>query len=176
MYFKVKRIDCEELYPRLIAGDLEARNKVIESHIPLGMQIIKRIHHKYKRDLIPEMTYHLTMAVQRICEGALEHYEEKNISGYLYTCMWGQLIQFAKKEHKRKHITACEPPTIKWFDHMEYQEILDKFDGRERQILEMRIEGYKDIEIGEKLGLTKQRVHQLREGIKSKLEGIYDRR
>lgn len=56
---------------------------------------------------------------------------------------------------------------VSWLDTKEFS---NKLNGRENKIVEMRKLGYTDYEIGEQLGVTHQRVNQLRKNINKKWE------
>ena len=54
--------------------------------------------------------------------------------------------------------------------HSDVARVMATLTDRERTICQLVMEGYTDPEIGEQLGISKQRVHQLRVGLRSKFE------
>jgi DNA-directed RNA polymerase specialized sigma subunit len=52
-----------------------------------------------------------------------------------------------------------------------FQEIRDYLkDKREEEIITLRLEGYNDVEIAEKIGLTKMRISQIRREIGKRID------
>jgi len=184
------------------AGNVEAGHRVVLSHVRLALSIAGRylslIDNKSRSDdLVSAAVEGLCHGVNKIKNEGLPH---DNLTGYLTECIHRYVSEFlestpvvvmsgrTKRHYKQKGIKSKIPITQelteaiieKQFDALplssiELDEILDKVvqSPTERSVIELRMEGRKDEEIGLLLGLSKSSVLLIRRELESRFVVLF---
>jgi RNA polymerase sigma factor (sigma-70 family) len=127
------------------------------------------------------MAEELWCAIDRMKVGAIDHHDPLNPVGYVAMCLRGRLRKFVFGEIEH-NIRYCDQGKQKRrksseFTLDELAEILDACINteREREVIQLRIEGLKDEEIGKQLGCSKQAVHEVRSRIRDRFLEYYEK-
>jgi RNA polymerase sigma factor (sigma-70 family) len=100
------------------------------------------------------------------------------IEPYLYARARTYIIDRLRVLHGRRFDRGREPLVPEpndWFDsdfemeNVEVGEFLDRLDGRTKTIVQLRMQGYTQPEIGERLGISGSRVCQILTSLKEKV-------
>lgn len=154
-----------------------AAHKIIMSHARLGMSLVARWALGYPwqiDDMVSEMLMALVDGVEMIAEGAIDsHGNSPNIGGYLAQTIHGRINKMLAQKPKDPgaKIIRSVPGDQGCLDLMEI--ITRSIETRqERTVIELRIEGYNDAQIGQMLEpqLTEQRVYQIRTVVKRRIQ------
>lgn len=158
------------------------------SHVRLGMATVARWALTYSHrteDMVSEMLDALVDGVKMISEGALDHHEGKpEISGYLVQTMYGRINKLLRRSRESntlslraegiKHEIQKAISRKGQQDRKDLMEIIDLSirTKQERTVIELRVEGYDDTEIGQMMEppVTKGRVHQIRTTVKRRIQ------
>lgn len=166
-----------------------ASRKIILSHIALGMSLVEEAGRRFpnKTDVfVSEMMYMLVYATKRISLGFIDHHgENPNVSGYLTEMVRGHLAKMGAKDRimgirlgtyrKGKHGISV-PLNGHIFvvrkenanDLMEH--IIHHCESElEEVIVKMRAASHNDEVIGDYVGLSKQRVGQIRSNLRNRI-------
>lgn len=186
--------ECQALYPRLMVGDVEARNRIILGHIRLGMSIVSRFAGSFPHktdEMVAIMCDTLVTRVERISDGSIEHHKIPNIGGYLMTRISRRLQRFLHEDHtvripeatfkrRKKEGRPLERPKhheikeehllvddSKYLQIENIEEVINAIttNERERVVVTLRMEGETDQQIAEKLQCKYQNVQYLRKKI-----------
>lgn len=168
--------ECLRLYPLIRGGHKPSIDRIILGHLKFAFSIVSSVFNSGDSDSAISVAFEaLVDGVVLIEDGALDHHTVPNITGYLAVTIKGKVTKFLNAQRR----------TLKRFPHrlyliepdiIEYEEILCKIleDRKEREIIELRLSGRKDPEIGKLMGLTKQRVAQIRQQIGQRLKLLMD--
>jgi hypothetical protein len=153
------------------------------------------LHYPTKSDLlVAEMLYILTHGVDMIRNGALDKHEgEPNITGYLITTIAKHLQHSADQDRLMLGAGRAKGKTVrvspltrdvvtneqllneKGVPRYEYEAALNQcLMPIERTVLELRVEGWNDTQIGEKLNCTKQYVQRVRAELAERIRSDHD--
>lgn len=173
-----------------------AKHRVVQGHMKLAMSLVAEfaVRSPLKTDSMVSVALEAMVdGVEMIASGSIDHHvPNPNVTGYLITTIRGRVTKYLAGDG----IVRCDPQTYKKlreagaylpvvvFDlsashtripvlsssRMEYTDLVQNIveDDRERKILDMRLSGESDVSIGQKLGLSKVRVGQLRKKIGDK--------
>lgn len=168
-----------ELLPELKNGSYPARDELIEGHIRLVLGISNQFAKKFpalKEDIESKSYDVLVDKLEKLRSGknTIEH---TNLGGFINKCIVGELRRFTKKEveifKKNREFEVDIESADTTFNRL-VEDIQNDvvFTETEKILLTMRIQGYTDSEIGEKLGVTQQRVWLVRrtEAFRKKVE------
>lgn len=167
--------EIPELFRKLKEGDIEARDRLIYGHLKLGLMIVgyfMKFRSGIGQELVSEMLWTLTTSVDNIQKGKID--ENPNVTGYIRGRMSGALRNLVMK--KAPTLIVKDYPSRKANDsELEIEDILKqcKLNKTQQQVVELRLSGMKDPEVGAQMGITKQAVHQIRLGIQARLEKFY---
>ena len=169
-----------ELVRRAQAGDTAARDELIGSYVPA---VVSAVHQRCKRrrdefdDCAQEVMLRLMRAVERydLTRGA-------GVSTYFFRVIFHAISSFNRKGASRAARTisladtavpgvldgvAEEDPTTTADHRRETEvfaaELLDRANPRERRVIERCFRGETLEAIGKRIGLSKERVRQIRE-------------
>jgi hypothetical protein len=168
--------ECLRLYPLVRGGHKPSIDRIILGHLKFAFAIVTSVFNSGDSDSAISVAFEaLVDGVIAIEKGSLDHHTVPNITGYLAVTIKGKVTKFLNAQKR----------TLKRFPHrlysidnrqIEYEEILSKIleDRKEREIIELRLSGRKDPEIGRLMGLTKQRVAQIRQKIGQRLKLLMD--
>jgi RNA polymerase sigma factor (sigma-70 family) len=165
-----------------------SRDVIITEHMPLCSQIGRWYARKNRRqpdDLISAAYLGLVQAVQWSCEGRLK---DHNITPYIvvtvhrfcrdaieadHTVIIERRARKEYREKKGEGLSAqltdqhvIEAPVDR---RMIYAELMDTFCVRYQAVIELRLAGYTQCEIAEKLNVSQPMVHKYIKEIKEKL-------
>jgi DNA-binding NarL/FixJ family response regulator len=162
--------ECLRLYPLVRGKHKPSIDRIVLGHIKFSFAIVTSVFTSGDSDSVMSVAFEaLIDGVNRISTGALDHHTVPNITGYLAVTIKGKVTKFLNN----KRILTKVPSRLFVLDHspLEYKEILSKIieNSREEEVLELRLSGRKDPEIGRMIGLSKQRVTQIRQHIGQKL-------
>jgi RNA polymerase sigma factor (sigma-70 family) len=173
------RIDVTDLVVRLRAGDLTVKDELIRHHIRTALSITAWFVGKADlEDLVSEAMLAVVEAVER----AQQKLRDNNITPFIRSNVRGKLARFIDAESglSERQLYKNGVPRPKRVEMPErsaresdlLQVILDLCsDNREREIVMLKSQYYNDTEVGEMVGLSRQRVGQ----ILSDLEERYGR-
>ncbi|MEX0938325.1 MAG: hypothetical protein WDZ59_10745 [Pirellulales bacterium] len=172
-----KRLNTE-LLPLVAAGDIGARDRMIESNVGLVRDTVRRFltsrpQFKYLRDdLISEGILGLAEAVRDIAAGA----PVQHVAAYLRKAVFNQL-----DSHVTAHGNTIKTPRMRDAEnvrrieeddcdprnHHREVDLADEIMGScqddvEREIVRLRIQGYKDVEVAERLRLSTSWINDVR--------------
>jgi DNA-directed RNA polymerase specialized sigma subunit len=177
-----------ELVKGLRDGDLSTHGEIIEGHIKLAITIAGRyirICPRKSEELVSESMFGLMYAVKK----AQEKMIDDNVTSWIASCchrfaqrflISDNVIRVPPTSAKRCGIivivtrltvdvtTASTGPLCDFMDMIESCAKTD-FD---RKILDLRIQGYNDKEIGESLGVSQQHVSKMRDKMRSRFDAI----
>lgn len=185
-----------EIYPALRMGDLEAKRLVARRYMRMAFALCSGYAPTYwdTDELVAEALFTLVEGVQKISTGALDDHKPKpNVGGYLNISICGALNKLVTRrlgvneKTYRKHggnvprlvFSDCEAwvrDSRSAYQNATYKETISlvntSLDGRESEVLRLRLMDFNDAEIGQKLGLCQQRIFQIRSNLKDKLVRI----
>lgn len=162
-----------------------ARQMIIGSHLRLGMSMVAEMRENDTRteELVSEMFLGLVAGVQNLSQGAIDHHEVPNVTGYLRRCVNGRLLRFIHKDgvfrvrqetHKRlvEKFGGIKRIALRDFEDRRgpsVDEIMEVANAtikteRERVVFELRIKDLTDEEIAKQFNppVTTSRVQQIR--------------
>jgi len=165
-----------ELISQIRAGNEEAERQMFHGHLRLAIFIAGQYAMRvptFTDDLAQEAMMALMMAIKDIPQKLKD---DRFITSFLTQKVHGKLYTFLRKQLKKliydTTITEMGSILMKLKEYRKnrsrdmFQEIKDYLqDDREKEIIALRLAGYNDVEIAEKLGLTKMRISQIRHQI-----------
>jgi DNA-binding NarL/FixJ family response regulator len=172
MFVKVNKLTPEQLtnlYHQARQGSKEAKDLIILNHIPLVLNLLK--NKRYDDELLSEAFWQLHQAVTLIAEGSIDHHESPNIGGYITVYVGGRLKNLMSRSKKVKYFQTknYSPPDTQ----IEVDEILNKFPAKQRIIIQGRLAGKTDEEIGQEMGYTKAWVNKQRQEIQNDYRRLF---
>lgn len=163
-----QQIDEIELFAKL--PNLAIRNFLIENNMPLAIGMAARYACEY---------YDMDDAKQDACVALCRAVDEFDIkkgfqfSTFACSVIWRELHTRKKRAQRKMLWSNQEDDTLeKSYDDPEYQEpvSLKSLEPRERHVIKARFWQNKKLrELGEELGITKERVRQIEKRAISKL-------
>lgn len=189
---------CDAIYPALRLGEPEAKRLVARRFMRMAFSLCSRYAMTYwdTDELVAEALLTLVESVEMISKGALDHHVPKpNIGGYINMSIYGSLNKIVTRrlgvneKTFRKH--GGRTPRLVFTDSqawitdsksagsiVETREIMELMEQsmklQEREVFNLRMQGNSDFEIAEMLGLSRQRIQQIRADLKVKLAQILD--
>lgn len=189
-----KETDLPALMARLRAGEREAKDEAIKFFIRKALAIA----HGYSvygnsetfHDFASVAIEGLIVAINRVA--AKERPETDNINGYLSDCIHGHLSDYIAENHSvripartqrhRKDLKVSFLPFdeqemfSKIENDIEIKEIIEKLpqSEREREILDLRLQGYVDSKIAEMVGLSHTSVFLIRRELQQRFLEKYN--
>jgi len=170
-----------KLIERIKEGDQDAENRLFYGYFRFALFIAGQYAMRIRSlmdDLAQEAQIGLITAIRDI---PTKLKENKYLTTYLAQKIHGRLYAFIRKQFKRviydTTITEMGTIVVKLKEYRKnrsrdmFQEIRDYLkDKREEEIITLRLEGYNDVEIAEKIGLTKMRISQIRREIGKRID------
>jgi len=180
------RKENDALYVRVRQGDPDAKRRMIEGNMALVIVLMAAYLHEHpyidflRDDLISEGFLALTKAVNQLA--LADVIEEPNPTGFLRESIYCSINDHAREENTipvpartQRHSDTCIPPYVVSIDTVDppltdpFQVVflLEKIEGccedpLDQQIISLRLQGYRDHEIGERLQCSQQHVSHLR--------------
>lgn len=172
-----------ELYYLIRAGNQNARIEMMQAHLRLGLAKVaffcsSERNATRREEMVSVMLESLWEGIDRLHMGAITHHgDTPNPTAYLMTKLFGNLRAFCFSDRLlptdpetpyRNSVVGirndCKSRNIDPSQHLRCIEIETKAcrDERDHQILDMRMSGMDDAEIGTALNLSKARVGQIR--------------
>ena len=200
---KYNRLDESELLDLVTYyfkhQDQESRDKIIESHMPLALNIASKYIYKrpnkadeIQAEAVAALCKLVTQAKEKMYDTDITKYLRCNIHGAIATYLrYDNLFALPAGEKCRVYSLAPkiekgkeDPDNIAYTNETESSalppstddHLLDIFESLEclthieKKIILLRVEGYNDPEIAEQLGYTKNRIGQYRKDIGNKLK------
>jgi len=166
-YLKRLQDENDLIYQAFKAGKL-TRNQMVELHMPL-VEIRAQKQRRSNGELLDDLEDVGNQTLFFIFNELPADLE--NFAAFLVTAVDGDILNFLKKERNAsRHQQFCEgrvrvdPDRMAGgFNHVAAVDAQDEMeslarDDVDRTILQMRYEGFKDREIGERVGMTQQAV------------------
>jgi RNA polymerase sigma factor (sigma-70 family) len=182
-----------EALVELVKALPKTRDLIIEEHMKLARSIgvwYARRHRRLPDDLISAANLGLVQAVQWACQGRLR---DHNITPYIVVTIHRYCREAIEADHTvvvarkaRRHYVATKGlPVSKEIvdehaidDHPDkrilYAELMETFCVRHRVVIELRLAGYTQVEISEKLNVSQPMVHKYLKEIKERLSNLSD--
>ena len=187
----------ERLYPRVMAGDEEAREEMIESNMPL---VISKVDSYVRRnpqlehlrdDLHSAGFVGLVLAVNKMADGS----DVSNPTGYISVAITNEFVKLARKEAVHIGVDLVDLPKadmnltgdVPEVSHgvpesvvdtnqaatqgvLELRDLLESCckSDKERTLLRMREEGCSDREIAEALDTSRTSIQALRKELEAR--------
>lgn len=161
-----------------------AKNQLTEGHMKLIFAIAYRYSGHLPMSWIDDMIGQGCLALSKALEEARTKLIDDNITGYIISKVTSYLSHYLTKERRQsRHVKYVLPKTLyevvdsRYGDLDELLDILKQVvkDPREKEIISLRRQGHTDAEIGMMLGLSEDRIRQIRHTISRrflrKLEG-----
>lgn len=173
---------------------------MIEGHIRLAMSLVAEFAMRAPNrtnEMVSVALEALIDGIEMIERGAIDHHSVPNITGYLIMTVRGRISKFLTgdgvfrcdlKTYKKLKDSGKDMPIVILdlssrhlripvlpSSEMELKELFNAIaqDKKEKQVLDLRIVGYNDPQIAQMMGLTKQRVAQIRKKIGEKFLESY---
>lgn len=185
-------IEAEAL-TELVKALPKTRDLIIEEHMKLAKMIgiwYARKHRRQPDDLIGAANLGLVQAVQWSCEGRLR---DHNITPYIVVTIHrfcreaieaDHTVVVARKARKHYLATIGNPVSRELVDdtaiedspdkNLLYGELMAMFCTRHRVVIELRLAGYTQVEISNKLSVSQPMVHKYLREIKERLSLMSD--
>ena len=174
-----KRLTYEEtnlLVTKLKQGDKTARDILIRSHIPLAKSLASKFVNK-----APHLLSELFITAQETLVEKVERIRlgksltvDNNIGAFLNSSIVFALKHLIYKHKQKRKIANIEPKITHnlALDNLLKEEILlsDEFSDIEKRIISLRIKGYTDMEIGNSLNLSQQRICVIKNKLRERLD------
>ena len=181
------------LVPRLRAGDTSAHEEIILGHVHLAISIAGRYARSSPHnvdDLISESIYGIIYAVKT----AAEKLVDDSITPWIISCCHRFIIRYLSRDsvvripyqtlwaRYKRGLRTNVATTRSITDHdiasrsrepsLEIRELIDFSAETEvdRQIVFLRAQGYKDKEIGERIGISAASVTRMRANIRARFK------
>ena len=175
-----------EIVSELKAGNLSRKDQLILSHIRLAFAIAKRYIKKHNLsrlydELNSAAAEGVIIAVDRISKGYLKH---NNATGYIVKFVHNSIIQTWAKQpivpsprNRNNTETHSFLDIHANFDDSKVISIHETLDciirtQRERRIVDLRIKGYTDVQIGAIMGMPHQTIQRLRKILRKRFERL----
>jgi DNA-binding NarL/FixJ family response regulator len=122
----------------------------------------------------------LVEGTKRIAEGAIDHHEVPNVSGYLVSTVKGRLFNFTKNPSWRCVGRVKDSRAI--YDCINdggYDDLADKVRSAaktpsEMEVIQLIVTGHRPSEVAQLLGKHRQYVNTVVTGIRNRLRAKYD--
>lgn len=171
----------------------QAARLLIRGHMRLGMAVVSECYRPTLiDDLVGEMLLALTESVNRIVTGAIPA-EHTNITAYIraslrfrvwrFICSYSRILGVRIETHRLREkkgkprfkqtnsipVLACPNQNHRL---LELKEVIDSVieNELERQIINLRLSGCTDVQIGEALDYTAARIGQIRRAIADRVK------
>lgn len=172
--------DRDEAFKKLIFGHLRLTIFIAGKHSAYLGQRLGRKSRNLDEDMIDEAILGMIMVLQR----GIDH---DNITGAISHAVYRRLYSFLRRERRynrrNRSLVLIKTPFKQRFsksdsdnDIRDMWEIVEKslISKKQRDVFELRYQGYNDVEISKKLGLSKRRVGQIRRIIQERFNKLIE--
>lgn len=169
-----------ELLELTKAGSTEAKDELILSHIRLAFSIVNRLHTS-DNELKSAAVEGVVHAMSRVSKGHLSH---DNVTGYIVHFIHQYIGEYIRKISSipmpRGH-TRLQAYSIRrneaHYDPRAMTELKDLLahsieTKQERRIVDLKIAGYTDAQVGEIMDIPQTRVFRIRQTLKQRFERL----
>jgi RNA polymerase sigma factor (sigma-70 family) len=178
--------EIEGYVQRLKSGSYEARDALIESHVPLVLAIAKNYLNRFpnlREEIISVAKENLSRKIEKIRLGEsltsnnnIGAFINKSTSLAIRHFLREQMLRSQRKNILNEYFQRKAPSLV--FNEALTRLVIDEimgsqlFSDLEKRLIELRIQGYTDEEIAEQMHMSQQRVCRVRNQLKNRLESF----
>lgn len=182
-----KRVGTDSMLEKARTGDVDARNDFVMHHVRLGLHRVMKYSIEHVDDLVSVMFCSILKATDKLI--VMNH---PNPTGYVMKYVKNDILKFLT----RQRIFGPSPETVQRrnihvkrlnrnpnlilqqsqnvsFEFFECLNLSMQTD-LEREVISLRIKGYSDIEISDKLDISRQNVYRIRSTVENRFMEKYD--